>query len=115
MPVAFCPGYLRGLSFINQFAVVGLSMGRDDTFGSLPLQNALAERYVMPRCAIQIVDLDSGDVVHELRIKGDVAELYDTAVLPGIRLSATVGYMSEEFMMRISFRDPDQGTIVYAQ
>ena len=115
VPVAFCPGYLRGLSFVNQYAVVGLSMGRDNTFGSLPLQVALAERCVMARCAMQVVDLHSGDVVHEIRLKGDVSELYDTAVLPGVRLPATVGYMSQEFMTRISFRDPDQGTIVYAQ
>jgi len=35
-PVAFCPGYMRGLSFIGDFAFIGLSMPRDNrTFTGL--------------------------------------------------------------------------------
>lgn len=105
VPVAFCPGYLRGLSFVAGFAVIGLSIGRDETFGSLPLQHSLAQKGVVARCAIQIVDLASGDVPHELRIMGEVRELYDTAVLVGVRRPGTIEYMSDEFLTRITFRD----------
>ena len=112
VPVAFCAGYLRGLSFIDRFAVVGLSMGRDDAFGSLPLQSRLVEKGVLPRCAIQIIDLDNGDVAHEFRLRGEVRELYDTAVLPGVRVPGTIGYMSDEFLTRINFRDPGQESLV---
>ena len=101
-PIAFCPGYLRGLSFINNYAVVGLSMGREKTFAGLPLQEALEQKGAMARCALQVVDLERGDVQHELRVVGDIRELYDTAVLPGIRLPASVSFMSDEFLNRIT-------------
>ncbi len=101
-PVAFCPGYLRGLSFINNYAVVGLSMGRENTFGGLPLQAALESKGAMARCAVQIVSLDRGDVQHEIRVVGDIRELYDTAVIPGVRVPGTVGFMSDEIWKRIT-------------
>ena len=31
-PRAFCPGFLRGLAFHNNHAVVGLSLSRDGSF-----------------------------------------------------------------------------------
>ena len=42
-PLTFCPGYLRGLAFVGDFAVVGLSRPRQDkTFGDLALDGELA-------------------------------------------------------------------------
>ena len=101
-PIAFCPGYLRGLSFVNGYAIAGLSMGRENTFGSLPLTEILEKKGAMARCALQIIDLQRGDVQHEIRIVGDIRELYDTGVLPGVRTPGTVGFMSEEFLKRIT-------------
>lgn len=101
-PIAFCPGYLRGLSFINGYAVAGLSMGRENTFGNLPLTEILEKKGAMARCALQIIDLARGDVQHEIRIVGDIRELYDTGTLPGVRVPGTVGFMSEEFLKRIT-------------
>ena len=44
-PLTFCPGYLRGLAFVGDYAVVGLSRPRDDkTFGGLALEDELAKR-----------------------------------------------------------------------
>ena len=41
-PLAFCPGYLRGLTFVGDCAVVGLSRPRrDKTFGDLALDTEL--------------------------------------------------------------------------
>lgn len=41
-PIDFCLGYLRGLSFLGGFAVVGLSLPRDNrTFTGLALDDAL--------------------------------------------------------------------------
>ena len=38
-PVTFCPGYLRGLDFAGEFAVVGLSEPRGErAFAGLALQ-----------------------------------------------------------------------------
>ena len=55
-PVAFCPGYLRGLTFL---AVVGLSEPRENrTFAGLPLQERLATAKVEPRCAVYVILVD---------------------------------------------------------
>ena len=42
-PVVFCPGYLRGLAFWKNYAIVGLSKprGEDKTFSGLPLDDRL--------------------------------------------------------------------------
>lgn len=96
-PIAFCPGFLRGLSFVGDYAVVGISQQRENrSFTDLLLDQRLAERGVKARCAIQIIDLRRGDVVHELRIEGAIAELFDTAVLSGCRNPGAVGFLSDE-------------------
>ena len=56
-PVAFCPGYARGLAFIGRYAVVGLSLPRENrTFQGLPLDEALAARGATARCGLLVVD-----------------------------------------------------------
>ncbi len=45
VPVAFCPGYARGLTFAGGCAIVGLSLPRENrTFQGLPLDAALAAK-----------------------------------------------------------------------
>jgi uncharacterized protein (TIGR03032 family) len=95
--VAFCPGYGRGLAFIGDFAVVGLSRARENrTFQGLALDEELARRQVEPRCGLQVIDLRSGDVVHWLRIEGVVTELYDVVVLPGVVRPMALGFKTDE-------------------
>lgn len=101
-PIAFCPGYLRGLAFIGGYALVGLSEPRENrTFAGLPLQEALAEQGAAPRCGVYVIDLASGDIVHWLRIEGVVNELYDVAVLPK-RTPSLIGFRSAEIRRVIS-------------
>jgi uncharacterized protein (TIGR03032 family) len=77
-PVAFCPGYARGLAFIGDFAVVGLSRPRQNkTFAGLKLDEQLKAKQAEARCGLQVIDLRSGDAVHWLRITGAIEELYD--------------------------------------
>ena len=39
-PICFCPGYIRGLTFVGDCAVVGLSMPRENrTFAGLQLDD----------------------------------------------------------------------------
>ena len=103
MPVAFCPGYARGLAFIGQYAVVGLSLARENrTFQGLPLDRALASRGAEPRCGLLVIDTKTGDTVEWLRIEGVVRELFDVAVLPGIRNPAAIGFMTDEIQRVIS-------------
>lgn len=96
-PVAFCPGYLRGLAFSGDFAVVGLSKPRHNkTFSGLPLDERLSAKDAEPRCGLQVIDLRSGDIVHWLRIEGVVEELYDVALLPGVRRPMAIGFKTDE-------------------
>jgi uncharacterized protein (TIGR03032 family) len=97
-PIAFCPGYLRGMAFIDRFAVVGLSRPRAEnkTFAGLALGEALAAKGVAARCGLMAIDLRSGDIVHWLNIEGIVEELYDVAVLPGVVRPTALGFKSDE-------------------
>jgi uncharacterized protein (TIGR03032 family) len=110
VPRTFCPGYLRGLTFVGDYAVVGLSRPRHDaTFGGLGLQEELKHHNAEPQCGLQVIDLNSGDVVHFLRLQGDVSELYDVAVLPGVSRPMALGFKSDE-IQRVLAVD-DQGTL----
>jgi uncharacterized protein (TIGR03032 family) len=96
-PRTFCPGYLRGLAFVGDYAVMGLSRPRHDrTFSGLPLNTALAEKGAEARCGLHVVDLRSGDVVHWVRLEGMVSELYDVVVLPGVVRPMALGFKSDE-------------------
>jgi len=101
--IAFCPGYLRGMSFFGDFAVVGLSKPRGNkTFEGLVLQQKLEDKQVQPRCALQVINLTTGDIVHEMRIEGVVEELYDVCVIPEVSKPMAIGFISEEIRRVLS-------------
>ena len=105
-PVAFCPGYARGLAFRGDRAIIGLSLARGDrTFSGLPLDEALRSHDAEPRCGLIMVDLNSGDVAGWIRIEGLVRELYDVAVLPNVRRPSLVGFKGDEIRYVISIDD----------
>ncbi len=102
-PLTFCPGYLRGLAFAGDHAVVGLSHPRHDkTFSGLKLEEELVKRDALPRCGLLIIDLRSGDVAHWIRVEGMVRELYDVAVLPGVARPMALGFKSDEIQRIIA-------------
>lgn len=97
VPVAFCPGYLRGLAFQGDFAIVTLSKPRHVSFQGLALDDRLRQKGAEPQCGLQIIDLRSGSVSHWLRLDGTlVTELYDAVVLPGVRQPMAVGFKTNE-------------------
>ena len=101
--VAFCPGYARGLAFIGDFAVVGLSLARENrTFASLPLEGALRARGADPRCGLAVMDLKRGEMVGWVRVEGIVHELYDVGVLPNVTRPSLIGFKSDEVRHVIS-------------
>jgi uncharacterized protein (TIGR03032 family) len=101
--VAFCAGFARGLSLVGNYAVVGLSMPRrEGSFTGLALDDNLEQRNAKARCGLQVIDLDSGDVVHWLRIDGSIQELYDVAVLPGVRQPKALGFLTNEIQRHVS-------------
>lgn len=102
-PVAFCPGYLRGLAFIGDYTIVGMSQPRENrTFTDLPLQENLKGKDAEPRCGLQVIDLNSGDVVHSVRIEGIVTELYDVVVLPKVIRPMALGFKTDEIQHVVS-------------
>jgi uncharacterized protein (TIGR03032 family) len=106
--LAFCPGYLRGLAFSGDYAVVGLSRPRHDkTFSGLPLEQELSQRGADARCGLQVIDLRSGDIVHWVRLEGMVSELYDVVVLPGVVRPTLFGFKSDEIQRTLTMGDPE--------
>ena len=105
-PLAFCPGYLRGLAFVGDYAVVGLSRPRHDkTFGGLALDQELARRGAEARCGLLVIDLRTGDTAHWVRLEGMVSELYDVVVLPGVTRPGLLGLKSDEIQRTIAVGD----------
>ena len=102
-PRAFCPGFLRGLAFHNNHAVVGLSLSRDGSFSGLALDDEMKKRDADAWCGVQIVNLASGDIVQWLRIEGAVTELYDVAVLPGVRRPMAISFTGSEINQPMTF------------
>jgi len=101
--VAFCPGYGRGLAIHGKFAIVGLSKPRDNkAFQDLPLDDALKKNDADPRCGLWIIDLESGDAVHWLRIDGIIEELYDVAALPDVIRPMALGFKTDEIRRVLS-------------
>lgn len=109
--VTFCPGYVRGLSFIGDFAVVGLSKCRqNDTFSGLELDKNLADKKIEARSGLQVIDLRTGDIVHSMRIEGVIEELYDVVVVPGVVRPMALGFKTDEIRRTISIEEnPDFG------
>ena len=96
-PLAFCPGYLRGMSFVGNYAVVGLSQPRHDkTFDGLQLDAELLKRGAVAQCGLQVIDLISGNIVEWLKIEGTVTEIYDVLALHGISRPMALGLKSDE-------------------
>jgi uncharacterized protein (TIGR03032 family) len=101
--IAFCPGYARGLSFFGKYAVVGLSLARENrTFEGLTLHDSLVARDSEARCGLIVVDTATGDTIEWVRIEGVVDELFDVATLPGIRAATAVGILGPEIRRAIS-------------
>lgn len=102
-PMTFCPGYLRGCSFYKDFAIVGISEPRHNkTFQGLSLDDTLVSRKATPKCALLVINLRTGDIVHSLNIKGMIEELYDVAVIPNICRPMAIGFQSEEIRRMIT-------------
>lgn len=102
-PIAFCPGFLRGLSFHNGFAFVGLSRPRYKRFEGLALDEKLKNSDSEPWCGVQVIDLKSGNCADWFRIDGDIGELYDVELVEGFRCPMTVSPSSPDAASLITF------------
>jgi uncharacterized protein (TIGR03032 family) len=104
VPLCFLPGYVRGLTFLNdRLAIVGLSQPRDQhAFRGLPLDGELQRRKISPRSGFYVIDVTTGDILHYGLIEGHHVELYDVVTLPDVRAARAVPLSGDEQRQTIS-------------
>lgn len=101
--VAFCPGFLRGLSIHDGHALVTVSKPRNGTFAGLALDEALRGRDAEPWCGVLVVDLANGDIVEWIKLEGVITELFDVAVMPNVTCPMSIGPGTAEVRSTITF------------
>lgn len=109
VPLAFVPGFARGLSIIGNVAAIGLSKPRNQRFEGLQLDEELRQRDADPWCGVQIVSLGNGDVLNWIRFEGDISEIFDICFLPKVRNAMVVGLRTAEIRELITFESELEG------
>lgn len=99
--LAFCPGFLRGLTIVDDHALVTISKPPKPTFWPHPIEGELAARGMTPWCGVLVVDLRTGDTVEWIRVEGITTQLFDVVALPGIACPMIVG--PQDMRTEISF------------
>lgn len=103
-PVAFAPGFLRGLTFVGNYAVVGSSKFRDGgLYSGMPLDETLAKAKTGPKLGLFIVDLRTGQIAEWLLVEGPMHELFDVIALPGVRRPMALGLVTDDIEHQIWF------------
>ncbi|WP_244624665.1 TIGR03032 family protein [Sphingomonas sp. So64.6b] len=103
--IAFCPGFLRGMSIHNGHALVTVSKPRNGTFAGLALDDAMKERDAEPWCGVLVVNLATGDIVEWVKLEGFITELFDVAAMPSVVCPMSIGPDTLEIRSTITF-DP---------
>lgn len=86
IPKKFIPGFIRGISIHNDYALVCTSGDRhDESFQGLPLHDLIKESGRPIFKGITILSLKTYDVLHQFELTDDVTEIYDIAIVPGVK------------------------------
>jgi uncharacterized protein (TIGR03032 family) len=95
--VAELNGFPRGLAFHGKWAIIGLSKPRHDSgFDDLEIGRRLQKAGQEPECAIVCLNTETGEIDYQVEIGPEVDEIYDVAVLTGIRNPMLVDPNSDE-------------------
>jgi uncharacterized protein (TIGR03032 family) len=85
-PVAFTPGYPRGLAFAGQYAFVGLSKPRASSTPRLSFDDLpISERSTPQSCGVSIVDLGSRRESARLEFHSGIDEIFDVQAVTQTR------------------------------
>jgi uncharacterized protein (TIGR03032 family) len=109
VPLCFVPGFVRGLAFVGNTAVVGLSKLRSPQFTGLPLETRL-QAMGLPGgcCGLRVIDLATGAILHSLDLPEPIDELFDVAVLPGVQQPRALGLQAEDIQCQVKLPGQDQ-------
>ena len=103
IPVAFLPGFARGMVFQGHYVVIALSRMRPSSLeAGMLLEKRLKEKNITPVCGLVIFNLRTGGVEHTLSFDEAVSELYDVAFVAGSRLPYSPGFQEPEVHKAIS-------------
>jgi uncharacterized protein (TIGR03032 family) len=103
IPLTFAPGFLRGLCFAGDYAVMGASKDRRGAlFAGLPLERRLQRDGLEPWRGLYVVDLRSGEIVHWLRLEGVSGEIYDVVALPGVKRPTAIDFETDQVQQKIT-------------
>jgi uncharacterized protein (TIGR03032 family) len=102
--LAFVPGFVRGLCFVGDYAVVGSSKPRHgDLYSGLKLDERLSDAGQEPRLGLFVIDLRTGAIAEWLLLDGPFREIFEVIALPGVRRPQSVGLLSDEIQTAIRF------------
>lgn len=102
--LAKLPGFLRGLSSVGDYLVVGMSLLRDTrSFGGLPIE--ATDEALM--CGVSFVHKHTGEIAGSFRYLSTVEELYDVHVLEHQRRPGILGTGDETHRNALAL--PDRG------
>lgn len=98
----FLPGFARGMAFMGDYAIVGVSKPRENrTFDGLILNERLKKEKVEPVCHLAVIHLKTGDVEHRLTMEGVVQELYDVVAIPETIRPKALGFKTDEIRFAV--------------
>lgn len=101
-PVCALPGFARGVTFMGNHAVIGVSRPRPDrTFEGLALFDRLKQQKIEPLCQLAVVNMTTGAIEHTVDFSGAVQELYDVTALAGTIRPMALGFKTDEIRFTI--------------
>jgi len=105
VPKKFVPGFIRGITFFKNFALVNTSMDRHDVaFKDIPLGDILQKENRSVRAGVHVIDMDTPglDIKHWFEFLDPKTELYDIACIENtrrIRILETNELKSDKFYL----------------
>lgn len=106
--ICHVPGFARGLDFIDNYAIVGVSKPRrKKTFDGLELDRRLQKKKIDPECGFCVINLDNGSIEHSMYIDGPLEDVYDIKVLEGITSCSIIG-ITQDDINKIFYLDHEQ-------
>ena len=107
VPIAFCLGFVRGLAFWGDLAIVGLSKLRSASFSGLVLEERLLAEGNTAQCGLIAINIHSGEIVHSLFLDKPIEELFDVVVLPNVARPMSLGFQDEDIERLVTFPSSD--------